>query len=96
MTPHSGPASNGQADHPTRYYPGAIITTDAITRGHEQLLEAMSAISEDRSSARWAGDLASTLHAEGGIWETLGRAVGWPTGNYDAWTWVTWEEAARA
>ncbi|WEO92712.1 hypothetical protein A6P39_000415 [Streptomyces sp. FXJ1.172] len=32
----------------------------------------------------------------GGIWETLGRAVGWPTGDYDAWTWVTWEEAARA
>ncbi|MEU5476702.1 hypothetical protein [Streptomyces mirabilis] len=56
----------------------------------------MSAVSEDRSSARWAGDLARTLHAEGGIWETLGRAVGWPTGNYDAWTWVTWEEAARA
>ncbi|MGW3308144.1 hypothetical protein ACWDG9_16340 [Streptomyces sp. NPDC001073] len=33
MTPHSGPASSGSADHSTRHYPGAISSTDAITRG---------------------------------------------------------------
>jgi hypothetical protein len=65
------------------------------TEPRKQLLEAMSAVSEDRTCTGWAADWARTLHAEGGIWETLGRAVGWPTGNYDAWVWVSWEEAAR-
>jgi len=69
--------------------------TDRLDRGRAQLLEAMSAVSEDRTCCGWAFDWARTLHAEGGIWETLGRAVGWPTGNYDAWVWVSWEEAAE-
>ena len=68
--------------------------TERLERGRAQLLEAMSAVSEDRTCTGWAGDWARTLHAEGGIWETLGRAVGWPTGNYDQWVWVTWDEAA--
>jgi hypothetical protein len=54
----------------------------------------MHAVSEERTCASWAADWARTLHAEGGIWETLGRAVGWPTGNYDTWVWVSWDEAA--
>jgi hypothetical protein len=65
-----------------------------LGRGRTQLLEAMSAVSEDRTCASWCADWARTLHAEGGIWETLGRAVGWPTGNYDQWVWVSWDEAA--
>ncbi|MFJ4624270.1 hypothetical protein [Streptomyces sp. NPDC088812] len=68
--------------------------TERLERGRAQLLEAMSAVSEDRTCCGWAADWARTLHAEGGIWETLGRAVGWPTGNYDAWVWVSWDEAA--
>jgi hypothetical protein len=68
--------------------------TERLERGRAQLLEAMSAVSEDRTCCGWAADWARTLHAEGGIWETLGRAVGWPTGNYDAWWWVSWDEAA--
>jgi hypothetical protein len=68
--------------------------TERLECGRAQLLEAMSAVSEDRTCCGWAADWARTLHAEGGIWETLGRAVGWPTGDYDAWVWVSWEEAA--
>lgn len=68
--------------------------TERLERGRQQLLEAMSAVSEDRTCTGWAADWARTLHAEGGIWETLGRAVGWPTGNYDRWVWVSWDEAA--
>ena len=68
--------------------------TGRLERGREQLIEAMSAVSEDRTCCGWASDWARTLHAEGGIWETLGRAVGWPVGNYDQWVWVSWDEAA--
>jgi hypothetical protein len=68
--------------------------TGRLERGREQLIEAMSAVSEDRTCCGWASDWARTLHAEGGIWEALGRAVGWPVGNYDQWVWVSWDEAA--
>lgn len=68
--------------------------TERLENGRAQLLEAMSAVSEYRTCCGWAVDWARTLHAEGGIWETLGRAVGWPTGNYDQWVWVSWDEAA--
>ena len=68
--------------------------TERLERGRTQLIEAMSAVSEDRTCCGWASDWARTLHAEGGIWETLGRAVGWPTGSYDQWVWVSWGEAA--
>ena len=68
--------------------------TERLERGRAQLLEAMSGVSEERTCAGWCGDWARTLHAEGGIWETLGRTVGWPTGNYDQWVWVSWDEAA--
>ena len=68
--------------------------TARLERGRTQLVEAMSAVSEDRTCCGWASDWARTLHAEGGIWETLGRAVGWPVGNYDQWVWVSWDEAA--
>ncbi len=71
-----------------------IDLTERLERGRAQLLEAMSAVSEDRTCCGWASDWARTLHAEGGIWELLGRAVGWPTGNYDQWVWVSWDEAA--
>ncbi|MEV4440438.1 hypothetical protein AB0K09_15720 [Streptomyces sp. NPDC049577] len=67
----------------------------AIDRQRAQLLEAMSAVSEDRTCCGWASDWARTLHADGGVWEILGRAVGWPTGNYDHWVWLSWDEAAR-
>jgi hypothetical protein len=70
------------------------VDEEALKRGREQLLEAMRGVSEDRTCASWCGDWARTLHAEGGIWETLGRSVGWPTGNYDQWVWVSWDEAS--
>jgi hypothetical protein len=72
----------------------ATDQTERLERGRAQLIEAMSAVSEDRTCCGWTSEWARTLHAEGGIWETLGRAVGWPTGNYDQWVWVSWDEAA--
>lgn len=66
-----------------------------LERGRNQLIEAMSGVSEERYCAGWMGDWARILHAEGGIWETLGRDVGWPTGNYDQWVWVSWDQAGR-
>lgn len=70
--------------------------TDTDTdRQRAQLIEAMSAVSEDRTGARWAGDWGRTLHAEGGIWEIVGRSIGWPTGDHDRWEWVSWDDAAR-
>ncbi|MCX4575647.1 hypothetical protein OHB41_21125 [Streptomyces sp. NBC_01571] len=66
-----------------------------LDRHREQLVEAMSAVSEDRTACGWRVDWARTLHAEGGIWEQLGRAAGWPTGNYDQWVWLPWDEAGR-
>ncbi|MFG2276728.1 hypothetical protein ACGFNY_44090 [Streptomyces chartreusis] len=72
----------------------AAVDGESLERGRKQLLEAMSAVSEDRTCCGWASDWARTLHAEAGIWETLGRSVGWPTGNYDQWVWVSWDEAA--
>jgi len=71
-----------------------LDATARLERGRTQLVEAMSAVSEDRTCCGWTSEWARTLHAEGGIWETLGRAVGWPTGNYDQWVWVSWDEAA--
>lgn len=64
-----------------------------LDRRRDQLIEAMSAVSEDRTCMGWAPDLERDLHAEGGIWEAIGRTIGWPIGNYEAWTWVTWEQA---
>lgn len=68
--------------------------TERLERGREQLIEAMSGVSEERWYAGWMHDLDRRLHAEGGIWEILGRAVGWPTGDYNQWVWVSWDEAA--
>lgn len=82
------------AEAPTATKPDTDLT-ERLERGRDQLIEAMSAVSEDRTCTGWASDWARTLHAEGGIWETLGRAVGWPTGNYDQWVWVSWDEAAE-
>lgn len=58
-----------------------------------QLIEAMGFISEDRYCT-WMPGLSQVLHEEAGIWEIVGREVGWPVGDRGAWTWVTWDEAA--
>ncbi|MGW4042998.1 hypothetical protein [Streptomyces sp. NPDC004721] len=67
----------------------------ALARDRTQLLEAMSGVSEERWCAGWMESLDQRLHAEAGIWETIGRTIGWPTGNYDHWVWMSWDEAAR-
>lgn len=60
-----------------------------------QLLEAMHTTSEDRYCCSWMAGLSRALHAEGGIWELVGRAVGWPVGEAGEWLWMTWEDAAQ-
>lgn len=59
------------------------------------LLEAMRGVSEERWCAGWMGDLECRLYEEGGIWETIGRSIGWPTGEFDNWTWRTWDDAGK-
>ncbi|MBE4790268.1 hypothetical protein [Streptomyces caniscabiei] len=68
--------------------------TEQLERGRQQLLEAMSGVSEERWCAGWLEGLDRRLHEEGGIWEILGRAVGWPTGSYKQRVWLSWDEAA--
>jgi hypothetical protein len=65
-----------------------------LDRQRKQLIEAMSAVSEERTCCGWIAGWERTLHAEGGIWETIGRAIGWPVGDWGAWMWVSWDEAA--
>jgi hypothetical protein len=94
--PHIVTPGVPEQDDRWRAYQPQVAETDLTARlgnGRTQLLEAMSAVSEDRTCTGWAADWARTLHAEGGIWETIGRAVGWPTGNYDQWVWRSWDEA---
>lgn len=69
--------------------------SDELARQREQLIEAMSGVSEERWCAGWLSGLEQRLHTEGGIWETIGRATGWPVGDYQEWTWFPWDEAAQ-
>jgi hypothetical protein len=71
------------------------VTPEDQTRQREQLIEAMSGVSEERWCAGWLEGLDARLHHEGGIWETIGRSIGWPVGDYRAWTWFPWDEAAE-
>lgn len=59
------------------------------------LLEMMSDWSESHYAAGWMSGTEEKLHAQGGVWEILGRAIGWPSGyEGDAdFRWLTWEEA---
>ncbi|MFD9721076.1 hypothetical protein [Streptomyces sp. NPDC059076] len=72
----------------------AEIEPVSLDQMRDQLLEAMSGVSEERWAAGWISGLGALLHREGGIWEVIGRVTGWPTGCYDIRTWVTWDEAA--
>ncbi|MFF4672315.1 hypothetical protein ACFY1C_21060 [Streptomyces sp. NPDC001279] len=60
-----------------------------------QLLEAMHTTSEDRYCSSWMAGLSEALHEEAGIWELVGRAIGWPVGERGRWTWMSWEDATR-
>ncbi|MFM9780428.1 hypothetical protein [Streptomyces scabiei] len=73
---------------------GPSIDPKHLHSGRQQLVEAMSGVSEERWCAGWLEGLDRRLHEEGGIWEILGRAVGWPTGSYKQRVWVSWDEAA--
>lgn len=84
-----------------------IAEGDVLDALRHSLLSKMSEWSEDNWAAGWMSRTEEYLHKEGGEWETLGRAVGWPTG-YPGWerngslegadpdfAWVTWDEAGR-
>ena len=58
------------------------------------LLAGMREWSEENYCAGWLIDLESRMHREGGIWEILGRLVGWPIGCEAEGGWETWDEAA--
>ncbi|MFJ6729436.1 hypothetical protein ACIQPQ_31490 [Streptomyces sp. NPDC091281] len=71
------------------------MTGSDIPAMRRQLLEAMYFTSEDRYVTAWMPGLSQALHEEGGIWELVGRSIGWPVGEPEAWVWKSWDEAAR-
>ena len=62
-------------------------------RLRDDLLTLMSAWSEDRYCAGWLIGLDTELLASGGVWEILGREIGWPIGYRAEGGWTTWDEA---
>ena len=66
----------------------------ALQSLRSQLLEAIAYVSQDRYDCSWMPGLSRSFHEEGGIWEILGRVVGWPVGEEGRWVWMTWEQAA--
>ena len=64
--------------------------TDAT---RDALLALMREWSEENYCAGWLIDLESRLHREGGKWETLGHAVGWPIGCEAEGGWESWDDA---
>lgn len=61
----------------------------------DDLLTLMSAWSEDQHCAGWLVGLDQELRGRGGIWEILGRAIGWPIGYRAEGGWTTWDEAGN-
>ncbi|MEU2426951.1 hypothetical protein ABZ619_39065 [Streptomyces sp. NPDC007851] len=64
-----------------------------LERGRAQLVEAMMAVSVERHGLWWVEGLDGSLYGEGGMWETLGRAYGWPVGGVGRAVWMSWEAA---
>ncbi|MEW2302028.1 hypothetical protein AB0958_18980 [Streptomyces sp. NPDC006655] len=67
--------------------------TERLERGRVQLVGAMSAVSVEQNGLWWVDGLDRRLYGEGGMWETLGRAYGWPVGGYGRAVWMSWEAA---
>jgi len=70
-----------------------VINPVELERGRRQLVEAMSTVSKKRYWAEWERNLDRSLHSEGGMWEILGRTVGWPVGEWKPLTWMSWDDA---
>ena len=64
-----------------------------IEAARAQLLDLLSAWSEDRWAAGWIDGIDQEAHEAGGVWEAAGRVIGWPLGYRGAEGWVTWDEA---
>ena len=59
------------------------------------LIDAMSLWSEENYCAGWLNGLEHMLHRQAGMWETLGRLVGWPIDCDASGGWESWEEAGE-
>lgn len=62
-------------------------------RRRDDLLDLMSAWSEVHYCAGWLVNLDQRLRARGGVWEILGREIGWPIGYRAEEGWTTWDDA---
>jgi hypothetical protein len=60
----------------------------------KQLIELLGAFSEERWCAGWMLDIDKQAYQEGGVWEIIGREIGWPLGYEGDEGWVSWDEAA--
>ena len=74
-----------------------VAEDDALDALRRSLLTMMSDWSEENWCAGWMSRTEEMLHEQGGTWEILGRAIGWPTAyEGDAhFAWVTWDEAGQ-
>lgn len=66
---------------------------DDIERVRKQIIDLISAHSEYLYSAGWLYDIDQICWEQGGVWETIGRAHGWPVGYRGEHGWMSWEEA---
>ena len=75
--------------------PQFIAEGETLEALRQSLLVMMSDWSEGTYAAGWMSGTEKMLHDQGGVWEILGRAIGWPTGYAEVPSeteWVAWDE----
>lgn len=73
---------------------GELAESFDLDAAREELLDLLSSWSEDRWAAGWVNGIDKEAHGVGGVWEVVGRVIGWPLGYRGDKGWVTWNEAA--
>lgn len=65
-----------------------------LEQKRSQLISLIRAHSEEAYAASWLGGIDEDLYKVGGVWEIMGREIGWPLGYEGENGWVSWDEAA--
>lgn len=87
-----------QGSHPSgrdpRSHRGAVHLK-SLHQHRMQLLELISAVSEERWCAGWMQGIEGELCREGGVYRLIGSYTGWPIGYQGELGWETWAQARR-